>query len=250
MKTNKGKKNTTAAASVKHDHPGRPRYTMVFPKSATFTFTELMEANGVDTRKYAGGGHANRNYGKGENCTMLTCRKNLKFDLARGEVCLMKGYTAKPDSDDGLGRRGLLYRHNFTPFAKALVEAKVRGAEGLNEDAPAPKAKATRKARKSTTAEVNKMVTDAKAILAEPAATVVIAPAPASVIPDAVHNPIVAPAPVAETAPVAAPVAEVTPAAAPEVSVPIAEPVAETPAAPVTETAPVVPATETAPVAA
>ena len=242
MKTNKGKKNSaTTAAVIQHDHPGRPRYTMVFPKSATFTFTELMEANGVDTRKYAGNGHANRNYGKGENCTMLTCRKNLKFDLARGEVCLMKGYTAKPDSDDGLGRRGLLYRHNSTAFAKALAEAKVRGAEGLNEDAPAPKAKATRKARKSTTAEVNKMVTDAKAILAEPAATVVIAPAapaPASVIPDAVHNPIVAP------------VAEVTPAAAPEVSVPIAEPVAETPAAPVTETAPVVPATETAPVAA
>ena len=89
---------------VKHDHPGRPRYEMVFPATATFTFTELMAANGVDTHKYLKNGHANSNYGKGENCTMLTCRKNLKFDLARGEVCLMKGYTAKPDSDDGLGR--------------------------------------------------------------------------------------------------------------------------------------------------
>ena len=249
MKTNKGKKNTSATAIlVKHEHPGRPRYTMLFPSTLTFTFTELMRANGVDTRKYAGNGHENRNYGKGENATMLTIRKNIKFDLARGEVYLMKGYTAVPDSDDGLGRRGLLYRHKDTAFSKALAEAKIRGAEGLTDEVSAPKAKATRKSRKSDTAAVNKTIADAQAILAEPASTVVIAPVAPSTIPDAVHNPIVAPAPVAETAPVA----PVTPAAAaPEVSVPIAEPVVPTPApaAPVAETAPVVPA-ETAPVAA
>ena len=222
--------------AVKHDHPGRPRYTMLFPKGLTFTFVALMEANGVDTRKYLGKGRANANYGKGENATMLTIRKNLKYALGHKQVFLMKGYTAVPDSGDGLGRRGLLYRHADTPFAEALAEAKVRGAEGLNE-ATAPKA--TRKARKSTKTS-EQLMADAKAILAE--LVVTIAPTPAS-IPDAVHNPIVVP--VAETAPV-------TPAAAaPEVSVPIAEPVVPTPApaAPVAETAPVVPA-ETAPVAA
>ena len=248
MKTN-AKKNKnenqvpTVGNGIKHEHPGRPRYTMLFPSTLTFTFTELMRANGVDTRKYAGNGHANRNYGKGENATMLTIRKNIKFDLARGEVYLMKGYTAVPDSDDGLGRRGLLYRHKDTAFSKALAEAKIRGAEGLTDEVSAPKAKATRKSRKSDTAAVNKTIADAQAILAEPASTVAIPAAP-STIPDAVHNPIVVP--VAETAPVApvisavsAPVVESTPA---PVEVPIA-------AAPAPETAPVVPA-ETAPVVA
>lgn len=237
----KSKQNTVA---VKHEHSGRPRYTMLSPSTLTFTFTEVMQANGVDTRKYAANGHENRNYGKGDNCTMLTLRKNLKYALARGEVYLMKGYTAKPDSD-GLGRRGLLYRHKDTAFSEALAEAKIRGAEGLTDKVSAPKAKATRKPRKVNTAAIDKMVMDAQAILAEPASTVAIPAAP-STIPDAVHNPIVAP--VAETAPVV----PVTPvAAAPEVSVPIAEPVVPTPApaAPVAETAPVVPA-ETAPVAA
>ena len=255
MKNAKNKNKNTGSSvgvGVKHDHPGRPRYEMVFPATATFTFTELMAANGVDTHKYLKNGHANSNYGKGENCTMLTCRKNLKFDLARGEVCLMKGYTAKPDSDDGLGRRGLLYRHVSTAFNKALDEAKIRGAEGLADEVPAPKAKGKTRTATPVSAKsaVDKMVTDAKAILAEPASTVVIAPSP---IPDAVHNPLNAAPAAPEVAPVTVPAAPAAHAAT-EVSVPLAEPVSAAPvaeavSAPAPEAAPVVPA-ETAPVVA
>ena len=256
MKTNKGNKNMGANGSEnQHEHPGRPRYEMQYPLTLTFTFTELMDANGVDTHKYAGNGHKNKNFGKGENATMLTIRKNLKYELASEvklpdkeilkktpSVYLMKGYTSKPVSDGGLGRRGLLYRLASTPFATALVEAKVRGAGGLTEDVTA-KVKATRKTRKAvtavdTTAAVDKTIADAKAILAEPASTVTIPAAP-SVIPDAIHNPLT---PAAETVPVA----PATPAdVVSTVSVPIA-----VPSAPVAEiaheAAPVVSA-ETAP---
>lgn len=198
MKKNQ-KKNVIPAVAVSHDHPGRPRYQMQYPSTLTFTFTELMQVNGVDTNKFAKNGHVNRNFGKGDNCTMLTCRKNLKFAMAsevsvpdgttvnkKPSVYLMKGYTAKPDSD-GLGRRGLLYRVASTPFADALAEAKVRGAEGFEQPAPKAKVKAKAKAkvvRKSRKvaitadekADVAKVIADAKAILAEPAATVQILP--------------------------------------------------------------------------
>ena len=193
MKTvkNKNKKNTTATA---HDHPGRPRYTMVYPATLTFTFVELMNANGVDTRRALKNGDENPNYGRGENCTMLTVRKNLKHALANDDAFLMRGYTAVPDSN-GLGRRGLLYRHQSTPFAKALVEAKVRGAEGLKDETPAPdvKVKAKVKAKAKTAnktrqtpgaAGVAKAIADAQAILNEPVATVQIAPVSAPVVPE------------------------------------------------------------------
>ena len=224
MKTKSNKQNE--AATVNYDKPGRPRYNMVCPNLAAFTFTELMEANGVDTQKYLKNGKVNKGYAKGVNCSMLTCRKNLKYQLATGEVCLMKGYTAVPVSNDGqsLGRRGLLYRSSKTPFATALAMAKVRGAEGLNENpAPAPKVK-TVKTNKVTgkaaaKAAVEKMVAAAHAILEEPIATVQITPAPAPV------------APVNPVAPVAAPAVE-TVAAAVEPKTPESTPAA--PAVPAT----------------
>ena len=224
MKTKSNKQNE--AATVNYDKPGRPRYKMICPALAAFTFTELMEANGVDTQKYLKNGKVNKGYAKGVNCSMLTCRKNLKYQLATGEVCLMKGYTAVPVSNDGqsLGRRGLLYRSSKTPFATALAMAKVRGAEGLNENpAPAPKVK-TVKTNKVTgkaaaKAAVEKMVAAAHAILEEPIATVQITPAPAPV------------APVNPVAPVAAPAVE-TVAAAVEPKTPESTPAA--PAVPAT----------------
>jgi hypothetical protein len=214
MKTKSNKQNE--AATVNYDKPGRPRYNMVCPDLAAFTFTELMEANGVDTQKYLKNGKVNKGYAKGVNCSMLTCRKNLKYQLATGEVCLMKGYTAVPVSNDGpsLGRRGLLYRSSKTPFATALAMAKVRGAEGLNENpAPAPKVK-TVKTNKVTgkaaaKAAVEKMVAAAHAILEEPIATVQITPAPAPVAPVNPVAPVAEPAPVVETVAVA-PVADET----------------------------------------
>ena len=226
MKTKSNKQNE--AATVNCDKPGRPRYNMVCPDLAAFTFTELMEANGVDTQKYLKNGKVNKGYAKGVNCSMLTCRKNLKYQLATGEVCLMKGYTAVPVSNDGqsLGRRGLLYRSSKTPFATALAMAKVRGAEGLNENpAPAPKVKTVPvvpKAHKVKTVKTNKvtgkaaakaavekMVAAAHAILEEPIATVQITPAPAPVAPVNPVAPVAEPAPVVETVAVA-PVADET----------------------------------------
>ena len=193
MKTvkNNNKKNTDPKSQ---DHPGRPRYTMVYPATLTFTFVELMQANGVDTRRTLKSGDDNPNYGRGDNCTMLTVRKNLKFALSNEDAFLMKGYTAVPDSN-GLGRRGLLYRHQSTPFAEALVEAKVRGAEGLKAEIPA--SKDTRKSKSKTKtpakAAIDKTIADAKSILSEPASTVQIAPAPQTPAP--VDN---TPAPAAE----------------------------------------------------
>ena len=211
--------------TIVHDHPGRPRYDMKYPRSAEWTFTDLMAANGVCTDKDAtkqvpskrknGKPKTVSLFGKGDHCTMLTLRKNLDhvmYELtAKGKVRKPKklrddsvvvpveGVTADPASESGLGRRATLYRLRSVP-AKNHVDK-------------APKVK------EPTAAET---IEAAKAILNEPASTIQIVPAP--VVP-------------------AAPVAEVTaPVAVTEVSVPIAEPVAETPA-------PVVPA-ETAPVAA
>jgi hypothetical protein len=207
-------KTKNKAAVTKHDHPGRPRYTMKFPRSAEWTFTQLMAVNSVETDK------ASKRFGKGDNCSMLTLRKNLEHDMylhAEGKPCVsanrtrtnprsqvveVKGVTAEPDSESGLGRRATLFRLRSVP-------AKDHTAT-----------KAPRKAKvKATIATAKATIEAAKAILAEPAAVVTIAPAPAPV------------APVIPTAPVeAAPVAE-TPAPAPEVQ-PIAnETTAPAPAA-------------------
>ena len=139
---------------ITHEHPGRPRYEMKFPRGAEWTFTQLMAANGVETDK------SSKRFGKGEKCSMLTLRKNLDFFLyaktANGKVSkrkgldpksvvvIVEGVTAEPDSSTGLGRRATLYRLRH----------------------PAVKVK-------DTTA---KMVADAKAILAEPSVAVTIVP--------------------------------------------------------------------------
>lgn len=204
-------------AVINHEHPGRPRYAMKFPRSAEWTFTQLMAANGVNTDK------GSKKFGKGDNCTMLTLRKNLKHDMFRADgnrkatslVVEVKGVTAEPDSDTGLGRRATLYRLRSVP-----------AKDHSNDKAPR---KAKAKAAPTASASVAKTIEDAKAILAEPAAVVTIAPAP-EVIPTAPVETV----PTVDTAPVAE-VAPVVPA--PEVEVNLAN---ETPAAaPVAETAPV-----------
>jgi hypothetical protein len=195
-------------AAVQHDHPGRPRYEMVYPPSLTFTATELMAVNGVDTRKYMANGHVNKNEGKGLNCTKLTINKNLKHALATGKIFPMKGYKAASDSDSGMGRRPSLYRHKSTSFSDALIEAKARDAG---------KAKATRKVNtKAPTATLKQTLEAAQAILAEPTTVVTIAPAPAPapVIPIAPTPEPVATVPTVDTKAVSAE-ASVVPAPAP-----------------------------------
>ena len=251
---------TKTENTTQYENPGRPRYEMKFPTGAEWTFVQLMKRNGVDTVKRLANGKDNPNYGKGENCTMLTLRKNLDFCIyaktAKGKVSKRKGIdpnsivvpvegvTAEPDSDSGLGRRATLYRLRAVP-------AKDHSAEiAAAPVATAPKTRKPRKSKATVTAEVDQTIADAKAILAEPAVSIPETTiAPAAPIPDAVHNDF------GDNAPVATP--EVTPAPIPQT---VAESVAagatvehiEAPASTPTveETAVVVPApvvTETVP---
>jgi hypothetical protein len=229
-------KNTTATVENKYEHPGRPRYEMVYPRGAEWTFTQLMAVNGVNTIK------GTKGYGKGEKCTMLTLRKNLDRALycltadgkvaspkklsAKSFVVPVKGVTADPESESGLGRRATLYRLRS-------VAAK--------DHTPKAKSKATTpKASKAVKDTIAQNVEDAKAILAEttpiqitPATAPVIPTAPVETvqntdtvvpIPDAVHNDFPVDVPAPEVSPVeTAPIVNETPATVP-----------------VTETAPVV----------
>jgi len=189
-----------------------------------------MAVNGVNTE------HGSKEFGKGPNCTMLTLRKNLDHVIycldangkvkqpkqisSRSLVVPVKGVTAEPDSESGLGRRAKLYRLRS-------VAAKDHSAD-----------KAPRKARKvNKTAE--QVVAEAKAILAEPTTIINITPQPAPVIPTAPVVPPESPETTAAfdavpaTAPVetvTVPVVNITPEAAP-VEVTIAN---ETPAPEVT----------------
>jgi len=193
------KEQNKSVASV-HEHPGRPRYEVKFPRSAEWTFKQLMAANGVETDQ------GSKKFGKGDNCTMLTLRKNLKHDMFRSDgkvnsrslVLEVKGVTAEPDSALGLGRRATLFRLRAIPTVKAtVIKAKV------------VKAKVVKAKAKVKTSPTAKYEATKAALFALPETTIVPAP--------------VAPAPVAET-----------PAPAPEVEIPIAN---EAPAAP--EAAPV-----------
>jgi len=179
-------KNKVQGAIAKYDNPGRPRYEMVFPKSLTFTPKELMGVNGVDIRKHLPNGHVNKDEGKGPNCAKLTINNNLKHAIAKGEVFPLTGYKAVTL----LGRHPNLFRHKSTPFSAALVEAKARNAGNK-----VSRAKVILKPRKAKAPKtpVAKLIENAKAILAEPIAVVIIAPAAVPVIP-IVETPVLAPA--------------------------------------------------------
>ena len=107
-KTNKSKKNTAATRG-----PGRPQYTPVIPRSK-FTFSDFEEANGV-----------NPNTGKGEKCTTLTLRKWLKRNLLGRQslVVHLKGITAEPTSENGLGRKQYVYQRRSLAGNKPTVKA-------------------------------------------------------------------------------------------------------------------------------
>lgn len=214
------KKNTKTARTTKYDHPGRPRHTLKWPKAKQFTFTDIMDVNGCDTRP-------GKNYGKALNedgCTMLTCRKNLKADMyilhpktkkiqrvnPRSEVVLVKGVTAEPDSASGLGRRSLVYC--------------LRINKGSIKPSVTPKAtKAPRKARTPKAATSTSQTPTADALDKIHAALAAPDPTPAVTVPAVTITPEPAPAPAPEVTPTpeAAPVAEAAPAPAP-----VAEPVA------------------------
>jgi hypothetical protein len=155
------------------EHPGRPRYEMKYPKSAEWTFTQLMKANGVNTEL------GSKTFGKGENCTMLTLRKNLKHDMftkskrvnPHSVVVAVMGATAEPDSESGLGRRAKLYRLR-TVAAKDHSAAK----------APSKASKVNTEVAE-TIAAAQKIIATATPVLITPASEVapVIPTAPAEV---------------------------------------------------------------------
>ena len=144
------KNNKKQTRTVKHDHPGRPKYTLRLPTRKEFTFQDILEVNGVETNPAA------KNYGKGENCSLLTVRKNLKRDMyilhpksgkilrvnPRSRVCLVKGVTAEPNSTTGLGRRALVYclRENKDNVSKPTVKTATPKAAKATRKARTPKA--------------------------------------------------------------------------------------------------------------
>jgi hypothetical protein len=211
MKSKNSKKNI-----AKHDGPGRPKYTPKFPRSNEWTFTQFMEVNGIETNSDSA------KFGKGPNCTMLTLRKFMKRDMnildkkgkivranPRSLVVNVRGVTAEPNSESGLGRRANLY---------ALR------SKGVTSHAPAKTVapKATKAPRKTRTPASTSQTPTADALDKIHAALAAPDPAPAVTVPAVTITPEVTPAP--------APVAE-TPAPAPEAA---PAPVAET--APVTTT--------------
>ena len=212
MKKNSKKQTRT----VQYDHPGRPRHTLKWPKSKQFTFSDIMDVNGCDTRP-------GKNYGKALNedgCTMLTVRKNLKNDMyilhpktkkivrvnPRSEVVIVKGVTSEPNSESGLGRRGLVYCLRVNKGSIKMPKAST------------PKVAKVKVARKARTPKSTSQTPTADALDKIHAALAAPEPSPAVTVPAvtiAPEAPAPAPAEVAPAAPVAEPVAEAAPAPAP-----------------------------------
>ena len=203
MKKN-SKKQTNA---TKHDHPGRPRYTPVYPRTKEWTFTDWMEVNGIETNPDSA------KFGKGPNCTMLTLRKNMERDMffhKKGKRCVaanrttanprsiivqVRGVTAEPNSKSGLGRRANLY---------ALRSKGVTSKATPATSAP----KATRKAKAPASTS---QTPTADALDKIHAALAAPEPTPSVTVPAVTITPEVTPAPAATPEPVAE-----TPAPAPE----------------------------------
>lgn len=218
-----------------YDHPGRPKYDIKYPTRKEFTRTDICEFNGIDTRKVVNG-KVNLNFGKGPKCTLLTITKGMERDMylhvpgktpsvstrtrvnPRSEIVLIRGVTAEPDSEKGLGRRALLYCLRVN---KDNIKApKVKTPKAVKAPkVKTPKVKVPRKVRtpKSTsqtpTADTLDRIHAALATpdpvtapaLTVPAVTIApeVTPAPAPDPVVEVPAPVETPAPVAEPAPVA-----------------------------------------------
>jgi hypothetical protein len=224
---------TPAPVKVKHDGPGRPRYSPLIPKG-NFTFTDFEIVNGVKPN------------GKGKNCTTLTLRKWLKNDLyilddngeivranAKSKVMRVKDLLANPNSKKGLGRKQLVYvAREGTPTVEMEKSTLVIATESTVKTAKVAKAKTakakTAKAKKTKTAKVVK----AKKVKVVKAKKVKVAdaPAPAPAPVDAISESTKAYE--ANKAALLAPVANITPDAPAPAPAPVAE--TEQPAEPVT----------------
>ena len=226
MRKNSKKQTRT----VTHDHPGRPKYDLKWPTREEWTFQDLLETNGVETNPDS------KNYGKGEKCSLLTVRKNLKRDMyilnpktgkvkrvnPRSKAVLVKGVTAEPNSTTGLGRRAKVYclRVNKGSVSKPAPKA-------VKAVAPkAPRKARTVKTPGDATSAATKTYEAIKDILAQPT------PAPASV--PAASAPVAEPVPAAVTVPAVTIAPDPAPApvapesANAEAATPVAQPVTPT----------------------
>ena len=140
--------------------PGRPAYVPKVP-GRKFTFTDLMELNGVNPKT-----------GKGPNCSKLTLDKFLKRDRAlKGKSLIVKlDETREPNSKSGLGRKTYVYlRRDKLDTLKTAKVAKTKVSVNVGTAATKP-----RKAR-----TVSKSTADyeaQKAALLAPTTAVTIAP--------------------------------------------------------------------------
>jgi hypothetical protein len=187
------------AKQNKHSHPGRPKYAPKFPRSNEWTFTQFMEANDIETNPDSA------KFGKGPNCTMLTLRKFMKRDMwiVKGKVVRarpnsllinVRGVTAEPNSESGLGRRANLY---------ALRSKGVTSHAPVAKPASTPKAVKVKAPRKVRTPKSTSQTPTADVLDKIHAALATPEPAPALTVPAVTIAPEApAPAPAPEAAPV------------------------------------------------
>lgn len=96
--------------------PGRPAYQVKWP-TGKFTFTQLMERNGVNPKT-----------GKGKDCTRLTLYKHLQVATkgTKSEIVRIKDETRKPNSKTGMGRKAFVYiRREKLNGMKAASKSRV-----------------------------------------------------------------------------------------------------------------------------
>jgi hypothetical protein len=204
-----------------HSHPGRPKYTPVYPRTKEWTFTDWMEANGIDINPDS------KSFGKGPNCTMLTLRKAMERDMffhkqgkrivaanrttanPRSLMLVVRGVTAEPNSESGLGRRATLYCLRAKGASVKHATVAPRKARTPKATSQTPTSDALDKIHAALAAPTPEL---APAAVTIPAVTIAPAPAPEAApapvaetpapAPEAAPAPVATPAPVLETVPV------------------------------------------------
>lgn len=195
------------AKQNKYTHPGRPRHSMRWPKSKQFTFTDIMDANGCDTK-------AGKHYGKkvgDDGCAMLTLRKYMARDNQKkghSEIVSVRGVTAEPNSESGLGRRANLYAlrsKGVTPHVPAVKPVKVSTPKTAKVKTPRTPKSTSQTPTADALDRIHAMLATPDPVTPVPALTVpvvTIAPEAPVAVPEAAPAPVVE-APATSTLPVA-----------------------------------------------
>lgn len=193
------------AKQNKQTHPGRPKYAPKFPRSKEWTFTQFMEANGIEINSDSA------KFGKGPNCTMLTLRKYMARDNQKkghSEIVSVRGVTAEPNSESGLGRRANLYAlrsKGVTPHVPAVKPVKVSTPKTAKVKTPRTPKSTSQTPTADALDRIHAMLATPDPVTPVPALTVpvvTIAPEAPVAVPEAAPAPVVE-APATSTLPVA-----------------------------------------------